>query len=428
MGATCAVSLCNIGYEALTNYRNGEIGGCERFTAEILYLGLTLGGALETTARAAVAVAMQGAFFVGCFIPFDCMDQPLLDLQNIYYVWVKDSVLTCATATAASALSLKNNLTTTGEVDFEAQRQTVEKCARKHLASKVDANTGKINPATPFSLAVLKALTHWRNDFLDGNGKVVTSIKCFKKIVAIPLYLGVALLSTLEAVARTAYIVGFVLLCHHATLYSLLAAGFATAKVGGYAISAISAITPLSMVPSLVAFSAGALGYLTVMSLIYYVPRRLVSQGFPLVQHILSATAGVGYTGTITSAAALTCLKDNLMNNSRRVSELGLVDYKRQIQHLLDVTEMCFIMPLLVPILLGMAVGVTIIRLLIEPFLAFFNQGLSIPAFCTTLGNNLYLTGADAVKYGAIGFNAADQASQEVVNFISECFSPSTYA
>jgi hypothetical protein len=450
---TCAVSLCNVGYEAITNYRNrypdqdGQVGRCRRYTAEPLYLGLTILGTVETTARLVVAVVIKSVWFVACWIPSDFADQYILGPLDSSFVWIRDSVQTCATATAASTLSLKNNLTHGDQIN--AERQTVEKFARKHFVSNwvfVPGAGGPgggapnaLDPAKPFSFKLLKIVTNWRNNFLNDRGEPVTSTKIFKKIVAVPLYLGVAAAGLVESVARTAYVVGVYMLLIKAMELVIEGLVIGMAVPMGYALGAVltalSAITP----PAAFGVVAGitvSFALMGTFSLLYFsmicFGMRMAAGGANshatwLLQHLIGAMFGAVYPICITATAALVSLKDNLMNNSNRVSALGLVDFKKQMQFMLTAGFYTLIGLGGAAFCAYMAVVFTIIRLFAEPFGAFFNT-MSIPMFWTTLRNNLYQTGVDAIHYGSIGFNIADQASQEVADFIGEALTPSTYA
>jgi hypothetical protein len=282
-----AVSLSNAGYEALTDYRNrwadeaGQVGKLGRLLVEPLYLGLVLAGAVETTARAVCALVLKGVFFVACHIPlpWQCVDNLLDDLQDCID-WIRDSALTCATATTASALSLKNNLTHSGSIDARAQCRSVEKIARRHFVSDVDNNHSAF--AKPFSLAVLKALTEWRNNFTH-QGEIVRTTKVFKQISTIPLYLGVAVLGALEALAR-----------------------------------AVCAVAAYALLLPLLPIVSSALGYRADDDANWIFYQSIGLGG--------SAVYSLGVTG-----AALISLKDTFMKNSDRVYEPGQMDHKRQI-------------------------------------------------------------------------------------------------
>jgi hypothetical protein len=306
-----AVSLCNVGYEAVTNYRNSQVSGCERYAAEILYLTLIPVGALEITARIVVAVVIKGVFFVACFIPFNFINQPLNTLQNSFD-WIRDSATTCITATAASALSLKNNLMSAGPLDAGAQKQTVEKRARKYLLT-----TGV--PAKPFSMIAFKALTNWRNDSREETG-------ICKKIIAVPLYLGVAALSALETAARTVHFLAV------AALYSPLLAGFVILMVTpltfAFGLIAPSAIHPIvHWISAICAYIIFAGLYISMGYGLTNFVERMMNGGHArwIFEHVVGVLYAVLYS-TAVAGAVLIDLKNILSSNDH-----DLVDHKKQV-------------------------------------------------------------------------------------------------
>jgi hypothetical protein len=310
-GSTYAVSMCAVGYEALTNYRNSA-GTCGQLLVEPLYLGLALGGTVETAARLVVAVVIKGVFFVGCYIPLNCVDSRLDDVQQAFD-WTRASILTCGSTTVASLLSSIHNLMSTEPLDTDAQRQTVEKFAEKHLVNDVHFGIVRAS-AKPFSLAILKAITTWRNDFIDEKTReVFRSTKIFKQICAVPLYMGVAVLGHLESTARAAYSVAIVAL--------LIAVFF---SVG------------LAVPPLLLSLCLG--------NMFPFIPNNFGTRIFAhvewLADHFIGMTVSSAYSLGV-MGAALISLKDNFMKHPDRVGEPGQIYTKKQIDRAAELFRAC---------------------------------------------------------------------------------------
>jgi hypothetical protein len=302
-----AQSVCAVGYDALTDYRNswgegGQVGKLGKLLAEPLYLGLVVVGVVETTARAVCAFVIRGVFFVGCHIPSHWVDSHLDDVQNAYE-WVRDSALSCGKATGASALSLKNNLYA-DLLDAGAQMLTVKAYAEKHLVSDVDINhIDKCAFARPFMLPLLKAVTEWRNDFIDTKTReIVRSTKVFKQICAVPLYLGVAAVSTCETLARLAYSV------------SLIALGLMI--VCSVGITSVVKYVWGNIVPN------------------QYGDRLITDITWLALDHQFGTSGSAVYSFTVMGAALLS-LKDNFIKNADRVFEFGQMHNKKQIDQVM---------------------------------------------------------------------------------------------
>jgi hypothetical protein len=390
-GTTYAVSLSAVGYEALTNYRNGA-GACGQLLVEPLYLGLALGGTVETAARLVVAVAIKGVFFVGCYIPLNCIDSRLDDVQQAFD-WARASVLTCGATSIASLLSLLRS----GPLDATAQRQAVEKFAEKHLVNDVHFGIVRAS-AKPFSLAVLKAITGWRNDFIDEKTReVFRSTKIFKQICAVPLYAGVAVLGALETVART--------------VYSVAAAALVIAVFCSIGLAA-PAVLLSALLGHMFLFLPNNFG------------KRIFDHVEWLADHFIGMTVSAAYSLGV-MGAALISLKDNFMKHPVRVGEPGQIYTKKQIDRAIEIVQTC---------------SRTIQEFLKDDFFSFhgilsylcvYGLGTAIvgiisgSSVCAGLGLIIMLPGfLMKASYLAVGACKAAQVTSEC---FLECLSPSSY-
>jgi hypothetical protein len=311
-GSTCAVSVCGVGYEALTEYRNsfagedGQVGRFTRVAFECGYAGLVPLGALETLVRAVCAAVIKVIAYTGCLIPLTSVDTFFGNLDN-YFNQVSLSVITCATGTAASARGLVSNLWTAGAVDAGAETQAVEKFGRKHLVNDFNATMRIKRTAKPFSLIALKAITEWRNGFVDNRTEeVFTTTKVFKQLAAVPLYLGVAALSNLETTVRTVY----------------------TVALFAFYLFGLSLVLPV----------AGLTRLLGPLPLTYQ--QRVNNHGESLVRHMIGMASDTGYSHGILGASLLS-LKDNFIKNNARTNDFGQIDYRKQIDLTAQVTRGC---------------------------------------------------------------------------------------
>jgi hypothetical protein len=330
-----ATSITDYSYGELTNYRNsfadehGYVGKFTRVALECGYLGLVPVGALETLVHAVYALAVKGVSFLGCFIPFQCMMPHLTNIDTYFDQVAKVRLISSATATTASALGVASSLWTSGSLDAGAQALAVKKYADKCLVGDMLGPHKKY--ANPFSLAVLKAITRWRNDFIDQEtGKVVTTTKIFKQLSAVPLYLGVAALAAFETLARAVY-----------------AVAVWTLTIGLYC-PAVLAIPPLWLLRKSCLSNWFSLAPLA----------RAFSQHVTILgAHAIGATPSPGYAFGVMGAALLS-LKDNFMkstplafaekenfNYSNRVYGQGQIDHKSQIDFALRIALGCVLTP-----------------------------------------------------------------------------------
>jgi hypothetical protein len=333
-------SISDLGYGALTNYRNsfedqnGQVGRFTRVAFELGYAGLIPLGALETLAWTVCAVVLEGVSFAACFIPLQSVDNFRGNVDT-YFAQVTVSVINSATATTASALSLVSNLWNAGNVDAEAQRQAVKKCANKHLVNKMNAANNQFEIiAKPFSGVALRAITQWRNEFHDTRtNEVFTATKVFKQLAAVPLYLGAAALSALEMTVRTVYAV--TVLCLFMPAWCSL--------IAAYGLDQIPYIHPIRPFAAPVEQHAEALFY-----------------------HLLAEITRAGHA-LGTAGAALLGLKDNFMKNSDRVDESGQIDNRKQIDLVVDTVRKCLQGLGLTLAGIAFVIGGLSLKLIIEP-------------------------------------------------------------
>jgi hypothetical protein len=435
-----ANSITDYGYTTLTNYRNsfadenGYIGRFTRVAFEFGYGGVALFGAFETSVHAIYALTVKGVTFLGCFIPLQCMMAHLNNMDAYFTQVVKLRVISSGAATTASALGLVNSLWTSGSLDAAAQTLAVKKYADKHLVSNMRPHHKKY--AKPFILPAFKALTKWRNDFIDPEThKVVTTTKVFKQLSAVPLYLGVAALGTVETLARAVYMVAVYILW---TMLICLA---------------IAASPPVLLEHCLAWINPQPI-------------KRAFAQVFDgMPYHLYGAAASAGYTLS-TSIAALLSLKDNFMKNTgfgggglivHRMYEPGQIDHKKQIDVAMRIALICALTPafaiggplfalgavifnLVVLPLYAMAKGIyragvaalagvcQVMRALLHALYgvgtALFNGGYHVGE---VLAKGLYDVGKGTVQIATVAGGVAGLIAFHTGKSILECFYPSSY-
>jgi hypothetical protein len=333
-------SISEYSYGALTEWRNscadeqGQVGRFTRVAFECGYAGLVPLSALEASVWAIYALVVKGAAFLGCFIFFDAVSGCLDALDNHYTQVAKAHMIAGATATAASVLSLGSNLVTSGSLDEKAQRQTVKNCADKRLVTYWSpAHITKY--AKPFCLTALKAVTQWRNDFIHPDtGDIVRSTKVFKQLCAVPLYLGIAVVGAVEALARIIAPVALAIFIAIPFVYIL------TPISGG-----LTWLLKWTCLDNLISYN----------NITRFYNQYLKDMG----EQGIGMGASAGYA-LGTSIAAVISLKDNFIkstpmhtiksvkrgkyryyNYPDRMNERGQMDHKKQINFALDVALVC---------------------------------------------------------------------------------------
>jgi hypothetical protein len=413
-----ATSISEYSYGALTEWRNsyadeqGHMGRFTRVAFECGYVGLIPVGALETAVHAVYFLAIKGASFLGCFIPLQCMMPHLTNLDTYLDQVVRLRVISSATTTTVSALSLVGNLW--GSFDGKALAQTVKKYADKCLVS--DFNSHKT--AKPFSTIAFKALIAWRNDFVDRRtGEIFTTTKVFKQLSVIPLCVGVAAFSALETLVRGVYALAILVFLVIPVFYALM---------------------PLGYVFTILldkATCGNLISYNPIDQLLNHHMKNLVGHGFWTLN---SAGYALG-----TGLAALISLKDNFMKNSDRVYEPLQMHHKKQIDFALK-AAIAVPFALAVPMYLMAFVAMTIFYMTVLPLCVLVGGIYDIiiaVLTCNAIGAAICKAGNDVlakidycirdIANEARVFGEAAHAAKFLIKeagaTVLECFTPSTY-